>query len=111
MWPCPAPSAAAPNHLVIIHGNAEEMVPPRPMNSDWIAKPWEFCSSGKLSATRARKGCMLALMVPSNTQSSPAAIQTDAQLGIKIRAMEARMAPPRMNGRRRPRRVQVRSLV
>ena len=53
---------------------------------------------------------MLALMVPSSTQSSPAAIQTDGQLGIKTRASDARIAPPRINGRRRPSRVQTRSL-
>ncbi len=65
-----------PNQFVIIHGSADAMVPPRPMNSDWIAKPCEFCSSGRLSATSARNGCMDALMVPSSTQSKPAAIQT-----------------------------------
>jgi hypothetical protein len=75
-----------------------------------MAKPWAFCSSGRLSATKARNGCMLALMVPSSTQSSPAAIQTDGQLGIKTRASDARIAPPRINGRRRPSRVQMRSL-
>ena len=53
---------------------------------------------------------MLALMVPSSTQSSPAAIQTDGQFGISTSASEARIAPPRMNGRRRPSRVQQRSL-
>jgi hypothetical protein len=31
---CPAPSEVTPNQLVIIHGKAEAMVPPRPMNRD-----------------------------------------------------------------------------
>ena len=75
-----------------------------------MAKPWEFCSSGRLSATKARKGCMLALMVPSSTHNSPAAIQTDGQFGIRTSASDARIAPPRINGRRRPNRVQSRSL-
>ena len=50
-------------------------------------------------------------MVPSRTQSSPAAIQTEGQFGIKTKASDASTAPTKMNGRRRPSRVQQRSLA
>ena len=53
---------------------------------------------------------MLALIVPSSTHSNPAAIQTEGQCGISSSASDASTAPPRMNGRRRPSRVHIRSL-
>jgi hypothetical protein len=50
------------------------------------------------------------LMLASSTQSSEAAMSTEVLVGMKKSATDASTAPVRKYGRRRPRRVQVRSL-
>ncbi len=60
-----------------------------------MAKPRVHCSSGSMSATKARNGSMLTLMEASSIQSRPAAIQSAVALGIRRRASELRMAPVR----------------
>ena len=54
---------------------------------------------------------MVMLMEASMIQSIPTAIQSPGELGIRIRAMEARMAPTRKKGRLRPSLPQVLSLI
>jgi hypothetical protein len=53
---------------------------------------------------------MLMFTEASSIQRSPAAIQTEEELGIAIRAQLARIAPPRKYGLRRPSLVHVWSL-
>ena len=67
-----------------------------------MAKPRVRCSSGSRSATKARNGSMLMLMEASRIHSSPAAIHSAEQRGIRISASELRIAPARKYGRRRP---------
>ncbi len=83
------------NQFVMIHGSDEAMTAPSPMKIDCMAKPRVRCSSGSRSATKARNGSMLMLMDASRIQSSPAAIQSADERGIKINARELRIAPAR----------------
>jgi hypothetical protein len=66
-----------------------------PMKSDCITKPAVRCVTSSLSATKARNGSIETLIDASSTQSSPAAIQSVPEVGMKNRAIEARIAPTR----------------
>ena len=88
----------------------EATTAPVPMKKLCMARPVVRCSEGRLSPTKARKGSIEMLMEASMIQSMPAATQRVGELGIRTRAMEARTAPTRKYGRRRPRRFHVRSL-
>ena len=75
------------------------------------------CSEGSLSATRALKGSMATLMEASMIIRIPAPISSgdirpasEGELGIRNSMREARMAPARKYGRRRPSLHHVRSL-
>ena len=63
-----------------------------------------------MSATNARKGSIEMLIDASRIHSSVAAIQRPRESGMKKSAIDARMAPVRKYGRRRPSGPQVRSL-
>ncbi len=75
-----------------------------------MANPVVRCSEGRLSPTKARNGSMEMLIEASMIHSMPAATHSAGEFGMAIRASEARMAPPRKYGRRRPNRFHVRSL-
>ena len=81
-----------------------------PMNSDCITKPAVRCDASSLSATNARNGSIEMLIDASRIQSSAAAIQSVLDVGMKKSAIDARIAPVRKYGRRRPNRPHVRSL-
>ncbi len=92
------PAAWTPStlrNLLMSQGSAEATIAPSPMKRLCIAKPWVLCSSGRRSATKARKGSMLMLILASSIQSNPAAIHKAEQFGIRISAAELRMAPVR----------------
>ena len=63
-----------------------------------MENPRVLCSSGSLSATKARNGSIEMLIEESNIQSNPAAIHKDELLGIKINAIELKIAPTKKNG-------------
>ena len=71
-----APSAAelTLNQLRSMKGSMPAMTAPRPMKKLCIAKPMPRCSSGSLSATKARNGSIEMLIEASSTQSRPAAM-------------------------------------
>ena len=78
------------------------MTEPAPIKKLCMAKPMVRCSEGNLSPTNARNGSMLTLMDASRIQSIPPATQSAGELGITSKAKDARMAPMKKYGRRRP---------
>ena len=68
-------------------------VAPSPMKKLCITKPVVRCRSFSLSATNARNGSMLTLMLASSIHSRPAAIQSDDDVGMMNSAMLEQMAP------------------
>ena len=76
-------------------GKAFASVWQMPIKKLCMTNPSVRCSSGSLSATNARNGSIVMLMLASSIQSRPAAIQTADELGMKKRAVLARSAPAR----------------
>jgi hypothetical protein len=81
------------------------------MKKLWVANPAVRRGPSRLSATNARNGSIEMLMLASRIQSNAAAIATVGESGIRKSAIDERIAPVRKYGRRRPRRVHVRSLI
>ncbi len=76
-------------------GSQPANVAPNPMKNDCITNPVVRWSAFSLSATKARNGSMLTLILASKIQSSPAAIHRLEDVGMKKRATLARIAPTR----------------
>src|SRR5262249_34853824 len=75
---------------------------PTPMKNDCITKPAVRCDASSLSATNARNGSIEMLIDASRIQRRVAAIQSAVDVGMMKSAIEARIAPVRKYGRRRP---------
>ncbi len=80
---------------VRMSGSALASVWPTPMKKLCMTKPVVRCSTGSLSATKARNGSIVMLIEASRIQSSPAAIHTVDESGMKKSATLARIAPTR----------------
>ncbi len=91
-------------------GRYEAATLPTPIKKLCMVNPRARCSSGSMSATKARNGSMLILMEASRIQRRPAAIHNAELNGMRTRAHELRIAPVRKKGRRLPKGPQVLSL-
>src|SRR5215471_14297415 len=100
---------ATPNLVVMIDGSFDATYAPTPMKRLCIANPVTRCCAGRLSPTNARNGSIEMLIDASMIHSIPAATQREGEFGMATSAIDARTAPVRKYGRRRPRRFQVRS--
>ncbi len=78
-----------PKRLVSRYGMADATTAPRPMKMLCMANPLVRWSSGSISATKARNGSMLMLMDASRIQSSPAAIHSTDEFGMKHEGQRA----------------------
>ena len=63
-----------------------------------MANPRERCFSSKLSATKARKGSIVTLILESKIHNTPAAIHIDPALGITNNNAELKIAPTKKKG-------------
>ena len=64
-----------------------------PIKKLCMVNPSVLWRSGSISPTKALKGSIEILIDASIIHSIPTAIQRDGELGIKIRAIDAIMAP------------------
>ena len=101
---------AMPRPFVSSHGKAEASTAPMPMKKLCIAKPVVRCSSGSRSPTKARNGSIVTLIEASMIHRVTAANHNAGDWGMASSAAVVTSAPNRKYGRRRPSRVQVRSL-
>ena len=85
-----------------IVGSSEAITAPQPMKKVCIAKPAVCWLVSSLSPTKARNGSIETLIAASIIHSTATAIHSAEELGIRNSAIEARMAPMKKNGRRRP---------
>jgi len=79
----------------MIQGSDPERTAPRPIRRLCIENPSWRWDEGSRSPTKARKGSMLMFTEASSTQRRPAAIHTEEELGMAIRAQLAMIAPAR----------------
>src|SRR5690554_1193301 len=91
-----------PNQLVSIHGSIDATTAHVPIKKLCMAKPEVRCSLGNISPTKALNGSIEILMEASIIQSIPAATQSTGEFGITNNASEAKIAPTKKKGRRRP---------
>src|ERR1700722_7448028 len=69
-----------------------------PMKKVCMAKPPVRWEGGSLSPTKARKGSMLIFIDASIIQSSPAAIHSTEEFGMRNNARDASKAPTKKKG-------------
>jgi len=105
-----APAPFKPINRASNQGMYDAATLPRPIKKLCIEKPSGRCSFGSMSATNARNGSMLTFMEASRIQRRPAAMHKAPLKGIKMSAIELRIAPVKKKRRRRPNLPQVLSL-
>jgi hypothetical protein len=109
-----SPAAAVfeiPNQLVIMCGRSEAMIVPIPRKKLCIENPILRCSEGSISPTKVRKGSIEIFIDASIIQSIPATAQSAEKFGMKIIAVDAKIAPTGKNCRLHPSLFQVLSLM